>query len=428
MSVDTIREVLEYSDIAGYEITDTKIRGWEFYLIRHKLDQNRVKDVEHIQVKVFRSLEDGKYLGSAKTEISPTAGKEEIKAAIERLSLQASYVKNPSYTLNNRVNFLEAEAKPVDVSSIAKDFMEAAKAVPETGTEDINSYEIFVNEIERRIINSEGIDYTVKYPDSMMEVVVNARRDGHEIELYRMYHSGTCDKASLVHDITETMKFGKDRLLCEPTPKLGTYAVLFSTDAVLSIYRNYYLERMSAGYKFMGYSDFEIGKPVTQDAEGDKVTLYALHELPNSSRNFLFDEEGALIRDRCLIRNNIPETFFGSRQFSQYLNLEHSSLVYNYSVEGGSKSAAELRKGDYLEVVEFSDFQCDAITGDIAGEIRLAYWHHDGVTTPVSGGSVSGSMKDLSKHMYLSKETRQYDTAVVPAVTRLEGVKITGVK
>ena len=92
MSVDTIREVLEYSDIAGYEITDTKIRGWEFYLIRHKLDQNRVKDVEHIQVKVFRSLEDGKYLGSAKTEISPTAGKEEIKAAIERLSLQASYV------------------------------------------------------------------------------------------------------------------------------------------------------------------------------------------------------------------------------------------------------------------------------------------------------------------------------------------------
>ncbi|MBQ1306211.1 MAG: TldD/PmbA family protein, partial [Erysipelotrichales bacterium] len=211
-------------------------------------------------------------------------------------------------------------------------------------------------------------------------------------------------------------------------PKLGKFPVIFSTSDVLSIYEGFSLDRMSAAAKYMRYSDYEIGKPIVENPEGDMVTLYALHELENSSHNFLFDEEGALIRDRCLIRNNIPENFYGNRQFSQYLNLDHSSIVYNYSVEGGTKSASELRKGDCLEIVEFSDFQCHPITGDIAGEIRLAYWRHDGIVTPVSGGSVSGNMRELAKKMYLSKELRQYDSALVPSVTRIEGVQITGIE
>ncbi len=428
MILDTIRDVLEYSDVTGYEITDTKIHSWEFYLIRHKLDQHRVRDTEHVVVKVYRSLEGGQYLGSAKAEIAPTASKEEVRTMISRLCEQAAFVKNPMYRLNNRVTFQEEKPKVISVSEIAKDFFDAVHSVNETSGEDINSYEIFIKEIERRIINSEGIDYTVKYPSSMLEIIVNARKEGHEIKLYRNYTSGTCDKAALVRDITETLRFGKDRLLCVPTPKLGKFPVIFSTSDVLSIYEGFYLDRMSAAAKYMRYSDYEIGKPIVENPEGDMVTLYALHELENSSHNFLFDEEGALIRDRCLIRNNIPENFYGNRQFSQYLNLDHSSIVYNYSVEGGTKSASELRKGDCLEIVEFSDFQCHPITGDIAGEIRLAYWRHDGIVTPVSGGSVSGNMRELAKKMYLSKELRQYDSALVPSVTRIEGVQITGIE
>ena len=106
--------------------------------------------------------------------------------------------------------------------------------------------------------------------------------------------------------------------------------------------------------------------------------------------------------------------------------LDSSFDVYNVAVSGGTESAAELRAGDFLEVVEFSDFQVDDITGDIAGEIRLAYLHRDGRVTPVSGGSVSGSMPELAKTMRFSKESRQYNCHLIPAVTRLQGVTITG--
>ena len=46
--------------------------------------------------------------------------------------------------------------------------------------------------------------------------------------------------------------------------------------------------------------------------------------------------------------------------------------------------------------------------------------------TVVSGGSLSGSMSDYVKELYMSKETVQYNNLVVPSVTRLEGMTITG--
>ena len=76
--------------------------------------------------------------------------------------------------------------------------------------------------------------------------------------------------------------------------------------------------------------------------------------------------------------------------------------------------------------MDFSDFSVDEITGDIAGEIRLAYLHQGGRIIPVSGGSVSGNMTELVKTMRFSKESRQYNCHLIPAVTRLRGVTVTG--
>ena len=131
---------------------------------------------------------------------------------------------------------------------------------------------------------------------------------------------------------------------------------------------------------------------------------------------------------RYLIENGVACNTFGSRQMSEYLGEKDSSLVYNFVVSGGTASENELRTGDYLELVEFSDFQVDPVGGDILGEIRLGYWHHDGKMSIITGGSVSGTMQDLIPSMRFTKETQQFDTAVVPAATKLFGVTITGVK
>ena len=82
---DKIIELLKNSGADAWEVTDKCSEGWEFYFIKHQLDQNRVRDVEHIEVTVHRRLEDGKLLGSASQEIAPTASEAEAKKIIDNL-------------------------------------------------------------------------------------------------------------------------------------------------------------------------------------------------------------------------------------------------------------------------------------------------------------------------------------------------------
>lgn len=423
---DTIVNKLAALGCDAWELTETVKRGWEFYFIRHRLDQNRATAVKTTEVKLYKKIDGGKFLGSASGEISPTATEAEIDERLASLLYQAGLVKNPYYTLTDTPVAVPEKTERVDVEKLAEDFIDALRSVAETESEDVNSYEIFVSEITRHTENSNGVSYTCTYPSSTIDLVVNARREGHEIELYRFYTSGTCDAGKLRGDIEDVLRYGKDRLLAVPTPKLKSGAVVFSTGDATEIY-SYFLDRMSADFKVRRISDWELGRPVCEGMTGDRVSVEALSSLPNSSKDFPVDAEGAVIRDRFLIRDGVAESFWGSRQFSEYLGLKDSSIVRNARFTGGSGSAEEVRGGDYLEVVEFSDFQVDPLGGDIAGEIRLGYWHHGGEVTVVTGGSISGNMNEAVRSMRFSRETAQYDTYVIPAVTRLENLRITGV-
>ena len=421
---DKIIKLLKESCADAWSITDTVTQAWEFYFIKHRLDQNRVRDVEHITVKVYRKLDDGKFLGSASQEIAPTATIEEAKKIIEDLCERAGFVRNPYFELNKKQ--VCVENKEYDPGKMAREFIEAMQQIPETSGEDINSYEIFAESNKRRFVNSEGIDVIITYPSSMVEVVVNARNDDHEIELYRMYKAGTCDKENLVKEISETLKFGKDRLVTQPTPANSKATVVFSTEDVCQLF-GWAAQRLHAGMVYSRQSDWEIGKEVLQDVKGDKITMKACRELPNSSRNLAIDSEGAQVHDMYLIKENVPVNFWGECQYCHYLGIKDSYIVGNFAVEGGSSSETELRSGDYIEPVEFSDFAVDAITGDIAGEIRLAYLHKGDTVTAVSGGSVSGNLSELFKNARFSKELKQYNNQLVPSVVRLENVTVAGV-
>ena len=422
--LEKIVALLKESGVHAWELSDVKTRGWEFYFIRHALDQHRAKDLEHIQIKVYQLIEDGQFLGSASADLPPTASEEEAKKLIADLAYRATLVKNKPYTLNPPRPGKPMEA-PVDLATIAEDFIRSMKALPETEGEDVNSYEIFVSDKVRRFLNSEGVDVTERFPDSMIEVVVNARKDGHEIELYRNFTSGTCDAEGLKRDLRKAMAYGRDRLRTLPTPNLEKADVLFSGSDACSIYE-FFSDRCDAAMIFRRMSDWAPGKSVSEELLGDKLSLFARRELPNSSKNRGFDAEGAPIRDVCLIRDGVVEEILGGRMFASYMGLENSFDPSNLEVTGGSMTEEELRKGPYLEAVEFSDFQVDSLTGDIFGELRLAYWHDGETVTPVSGGSLSGSMFDFVKDMRMSKAQAQYDNMRIPALTLLKNVTVTG--
>ena len=423
---DFILELLADSAADGWTVRDEVSEGWEFYFIRHNLDQNRIRHTEHITLTVYKKSDDGKYLGRASAKLAPTADRAETKALIDSLTHEAALVKNPVYELMTPAPaVMKADEAEVDVSRIAEDFICTMKDLPETDGEDINSYEIFVDKITCRYVSSTGIDISYTYPVSQIEVIVNARKDEHEIELYRMFKSGTCDSEGLKEEISKAMQYGKDKLRAKKTPSLGSCDIVLSTDAALEVYE-YFTARMSCDMKYMGISDWEIGREVAEGAVGDKVTVEARRFLPNSSANAPYDAEGDPRRDMMIIKDGIAENRYGSRQFSQYLGLFDSFIPGNFAVSGGTSKAEEIRTGRYLEIVEFSDFQVSALNGDIFGEIRLGYLHDGGQVTAVEGGAVSGTMLDFAKDLHMSTEQKQYNNMLIPEVTRLKGVSITG--
>ena len=90
--LDTIVRLLNEAGVAAWEISEVRTRGWEFYFIRHALDQNRVKDVAHITVKVYQ---EHNVLLTAVGAFSVNTHDPEIIAMREKISemvLQNEYV------------------------------------------------------------------------------------------------------------------------------------------------------------------------------------------------------------------------------------------------------------------------------------------------------------------------------------------------
>ncbi len=421
ITLDILLDILQKSEADAWEITDYYEKGWEFYFIRHYLDQHRIKDIHSYTIKVYRKVAG--FLGSAEASIPSDISEHEARCTITNLCNDAFYVQNPFYTLNSPSKKAKTTAKtnPISLKAISSDFIRILSSISETATEYLNSYEIFVSQITRHFLNSEGIDIIDTYPSSMIETIINARNENKEIELYSLFKAGTCDSDQLTKIIKDMLIYGKDKLIAIPTPNISKTDVVFSTESATELYR-FFVSNLYASEVYMGTSNWKIGDLVASE----DLTLRSVQFLPNSSYNVAFDEEGAPIQDLVLIDHGKVTNFIGNRQFTQYLGMETSFIISNIAVSSGTESESDLRTGDFLEVIEFSNFIVDPVSGNIAGEIRLAYLHNGNITTPVSGGSISGNFREFAQTMRFSKNLQQYNTMLIPAITRLNNVTITG--
>ena len=87
--LEQLFEILKASGVTAWAVADEKTEGWEFYFIRHALDQNRAKNVEHITVRVYQRIGDDQ-IGVAAAELPPTATAEEAKKLVDSLAYQAT--------------------------------------------------------------------------------------------------------------------------------------------------------------------------------------------------------------------------------------------------------------------------------------------------------------------------------------------------
>ncbi len=433
--LDRIKEILHnHKEISGYKICETKIQSNELFFIKKNVDMDRAKSVHHFLLTVYVDFTEGgvEYKGSSVTSIHPTMNDTEIDIAIREAAFAAKFVKNPYYPL----------VKPATSHQMLSDSAFAGESLPywmnkltkaiykndiyEKG--GINSCEIFLDRIETRIVNSEGVDVTEVSYRSMVEFITTWKEEGDEIELYRRIDCSDFDEELLVKEVSNMIAICRERAIASPTPALKTASVILTREAVMDFFSFYY-SKSDAASVYNQSSIWKVGDQVQgTQVKGDLITVSLDPFMKNSTHSESFDEDGYALSPVSLIENGELKRYIADTRYAYYLGVEPTGKIGNIIVKSGSKSEEELKKEPYLMATAFSDFTVDTMTGDFCGEIRLA-WYFDGTTTiPVAGGSITGNINELQNEMYLSKERRKDNNFDGPSMILLKNVTVAGIE
>ncbi len=434
MMIKRLKEILGgIEEISAWRIIDRQIRGQELFLIHREVDMQRSKDVRHTDVTVYRDFQEGpnRYRGSVLVEIHPTYTSEEIRALIHQSLDSAQYVRNEHYPLVEP----GSEALEIPESSFAARSLErwlaplAESIYDHKGGEEvrINSTELFLDRVDTRIINSLGLDVGYHTYEGYLELIVESSGSAGEVELYREMSFSDFEPDALAAEVHQQLRYCRDRAVARPAPHLKRCPVLISGDAVSDFFQ-YYLTQSSAESVYSGISKAKVGDSIQGgQIAGDTINLTLEPYLKNSPSSAPYDHDGFAVHSTGIIEAGVMKRYWGPLRFCHYLDVAPTGAFRNFSVTPGSKAREELRRGAHLEVVSFSDFISEALTGDFGGEFRLAYYTDpDGQRYPVTGGSVSGNIRDVQAQMYLSRETQSTTGFQGPLAIRLPEISVAG--
>ncbi len=417
--MDEIIKILKELEVKEYRIIERKVYSKEWFFIQKKLDMSRAKEVKNYELTIYQPiyLAQERFKGEATAKISPKEDEDSIREIISNLIKEASYIRNPYFDLPS---FMEVSEDKYSTLGDIQDVFKMMNDFHETDELSLNSYELFEEMEEVRIVNSKGYDITYMRPSHELEVVINAKDNDHEIEIYQDLRFGTPSITDINQTLAQACHQAMDRKVAIPMSKTEICdRVIISKENVLSL-MNYYVSQLNTTNIYQKNSIVSVGDTLGPDG----FKLEGLANLEGSSRNYPFDDDGRTVKNVELVDNGVVKQLWGDHKTASYLNLSNTTMVYNYKVACGTMSMEDMHALPHLELVQFSSFSVNPLTGDFAGEIRLGYYFDGTNTTPITGGSISGNIKVNEPTMVLSKELSKYNYAVVPQAVLLNHVSI----
>lgn len=421
-----------HPQIDEWKIIKQAISSTELFFIKNEMQMNRAKDVTKLNVTVYKNIEiDGQtFKGSSSVNLSPSYNKEEIKTKIDQAALAASFVKNQYYNL----------PKPTDKSgkeivSNFKDgnFIESiSNLVKDLYSEDhqfkafVNSSEFFINKHLISIKNSNGIDVSYEKYKGEIELITEANGEIESIELFDIVNFSEYNPEFIKSVIKEQLYFTSLRAKAIPLPNVGKIPVILNGKAAKELW-TFYLSQASASHKYQHLHNNNINDSIQgEDILGDKVTLTMKPVIHNSTRNSYYDEDGFLLEETILVKDGVLKNYLASKRYADYIDCKPTGQLINKCINGGKFTEKELKSAPYLEVISFSAFQMDVMTGNFGGEFRLAIYFDGSKEIPVTLGTVSGNIRNDQKEMYLSKELVNSNDYSVPKVIKFNKMIIAG--
>ncbi|RPI93226.1 MAG: hypothetical protein EHM40_10565 [Chloroflexi bacterium] len=425
------------SDLTGWTVRQLGSRGAQVYAVPGRVESERLVNVERYKIDVLRQTSDpnGKEaVGSGDATLLPG---EDIDTVIEKAVLTAGLVANPVHTLPAPASLPDVLLVDADLqkdpSVVTRDMMERIRAAASKHRDiQLTAAECFGEIQTTHLVNSRGIDAEQESAQLQVEFVLHSQRGQGEVETFTEMGRRRVSDLDLEHAIEQRARHTLDLFEATAPPswqgpvvlRNGVLAMFMAGDKLVGGV----LQTLgSAASKYAKTSPWEIGKSVFRgDVKGDPLTVWANRCMPFGTASNRFDDEGLPARRVALIRENELVAFAANQRYADYLALPATGAFGGVELLPGQTVSSVLLEEPYVEIIQFSWFNPDLITGDFATEIRLGYLVQNGVRKPFRGGQLVGNYLDALADVRWSIETGFFGSYLGPHTARFNDLTIVG--
>ena len=425
------------TDLVGWTVRHVQTSGAQVYAVPQGIESQRAVDGERYLIDVLRNTttaEGAPAVGSGDASLLPG---ENIDHAIDQATLVAGLVANPVHGLPGPAPLPDVplcdENLQKDASSVMLDVMERMRTTAAKHSNvRLTAAECFGEVHNTHLVNSRGIDVEQESTQIDAEFVLHSQKGDRDSETFDAMTRRRVADLDLEAAIEDRVHYTLDSLDAE-SPASWQGPVVLRKDA-LTIFmagdnlNGSVIQTLAAAEsKYAGFSPWEVGNPVFHgEVKGDSLNVWANRCLPYGSASNRFDAEGLPAQRIELIRDNEFVAFAASQRYADYLQIPATGAFGNIELPSGNTPASALLVEPYIEIVQFSWFNPDTITGDFATEIRFGYIVKNGVRKPFKGGQLVGNYMDALADVRWSAETGFFGAYLGPHTARFNELKIAG--
>ena len=412
------------AQVSDYKINLTAKESYECFYVKGRLETVRCTETCDKVVTVY--VDHDGFKGDSQFYVYPSTTEAELSELIEKAVQKASLLNNKMYTLPEKETGeyeVESNFSAYTQAELAGKIADCVFAANTVEHADLNSVEVFVNRYTDTVVNSRGICKTQVRYDAMVEAIPTYNGEAESVELYQQYNFSTFDTEAVKQEISQKLQEVKARASAVKPDFSLDCKVILNTQELGELFGTLCRElNFATVYAHAGV--FHKGDAIQENPTGDKITITMAGAVPGNIRSAHFDSDGMTLQDRTIVEEGKAVAYYGANRFGQYLEETPTGNLRCIQVTPGSACAKCLSEGPYLEVLSMSGLQVDTFTDYIGGEIRLAYYYDGEKITPVTGISITGSLKQVLASIRLSCETAVDNGYTGPKKAILTGMKI----
>ena len=410
--------------VSDYKISLTQKESYESFYVKGKLETVRCTDTCDKIVTVY--VDHDGFKGDSQFFVYPSTTEAELGELIEKAADKALLLNNQMYSLpeNETGEFaVESNFSTYALPELSKAIADSVFAANTLENADLNSVEIFVNRHTGTLINSRGIHKTQVWYNAMVEAIPTYNGEAESVELYQQYNFSQFDADSVKAEISEKLQEVKARAAAVKPDFAMDCKVILNKQELSELFGNISRDlNFATVYAHAGL--FHKGDDVQADPTGDKLTITMRGAIPGNIRSARFDGDGMTLTDTCIVEDGKAIAYYGANRFGQYLEETPTGNLGCIQVATGSACEKCLTAAPYLEVLSMSGLQVDFFSDYIGGEIRLAYYCDGEKTVPVTGISITGSLKQVLSSIRLSCKEATFNGYCGPEKAILNNMKI----